>query len=93
MIYMEWIPAGEQLPKETGKYLTVIYRQINVEPGKKWLLGDEGPYIRITPYHYGPDGETKQWYLPSHSPEWINDAITEIVTHWMPLPEIPEDLK
>lgn len=90
---LEWIPAGEQLPKENGRYLTVIYRQINVEPEKKGILGEDGPCIRITPYYYGPDHKTRKWFLPHHSPDWINEAITDTVTHWMPLPEIPEDLK
>lgn len=31
------------------------------------------------------------WRLPRHFPEEIHKALTQTVTHWMPLPEPPKD--
>lgn len=80
---VKWIPVTERLPKINGRYLTVMYR--TVDPQYRNELGDGDTEVRITRYYQG------EWKVPLHSPKWINEAITDIVTHWMPLPELPTD--
>ena len=79
----KWFSVTEQLPEENGRYLTVMHR--TVDPQYRNELGDDDTEVRITRYYQG------EWKVPLHSPEWINEAITDIVTHWMPLPEPPKD--
>jgi hypothetical protein len=74
---MCWIPVTEQLPTERGYYLTVVKRTAPDE------LGGNDTRVKIMRW-LGED-----WRYPVHIPEWINDEITETVTHWMPLPAAP----
>lgn len=78
-----WIPVTEHLPEENGRYLTVMHR--TVDPQYRNELGNDDTEVRIIRYCKG------EWKVPLHSPKWINEAITDIVTHWMPLPEPPKE--
>ena len=73
-----WVPVTEQLPTERGYYLAVIKR---IAPDE---LGGNNTRVKIMRW-MGED-----WRYPLHIPKWINEAITETVTHWMPLPELPK---
>ena len=73
-----WIPVTERLPTGCGYYLSVVER---IAPDE---LGGNNTRVKIMRW-LGAD-----WRYPTHIPEWINEAITETVTHWMPLPEPPK---
>jgi len=73
-----WIPVTERLPTECGYYLSVVER---IAPDE---LGGNNTRVKIMRW-LGAD-----WRYPTHIPKWINEAITETVTHWMPLPEPPK---
>ena len=75
----EWISVEDRLPQERGRYLVMLKTD-----------GDIGYEVHdhlIRILHFGSDG----WRLPRHYPEWIHDALTQEVTHWMPLPEPPKE--
>lgn len=74
-----WIPVSERLPEEIGHYLAVVKR---IAPDE---FGGNGTRIRIMRW-LGDD-----WRYAHHIPEWINQKITETVTHWMYLPKLPEE--
>jgi hypothetical protein len=74
-----WIPVTERLPTGCGYYLSVVYR---IAPNE---LGGNNTRVKIMRW-LGAD-----WRYPTHIPKWINEAITETVTHWMPLPAPPEE--
>lgn len=76
---MRWIPVTGQLPTERGYYLAVIKR---IAPDE---LGGNNTRVKIMRW-MGED-----WRYAFHFPKWINDEITETVTHWMPLPAPPEE--
>lgn len=78
-----WIPVTERLPEENGRYLTVVHRTVG--PQYCNYLFDDDIEVRITRYHQG------EWKVPQYSQGWINEAITDIVTHWMQLPEPLQD--
>ena len=73
-----WIPVSERLPTERGYYLVVVKR---IAPDE---LGGNNTRVKIMRW-MGED-----WRYPVHIPEWINEAITETVTHWQPLPAAPK---
>lgn len=75
-----WIPVSERLPEELGHYLAVVKR---IAPDE---FGGNGTRIRIMRW-LGDD-----WRYAHHIPDWINQKITETVTHWMYLPKSPEEL-
>ena len=79
MAMSEWISVKDMLPKETGRYLTV----------KKRIAPDElgGNRTDIVILRFFVDDGFK---MPRHIPDWINEAINEEVTHWMPLPLPPK---
>lgn len=74
-----WIPVTERLPTGCGYYLSVVER---IAPDE---LGGNNTRVKIMRW-LGAD-----WRYPTHIPKWINEAITETVTHWMPLPEPPKE--
>lgn len=76
---VRWVPVAERLPTERGYYLAVIKR---IAPDE---LGGNLTNVKIMRW-LGED-----WRYPLHIPEWINEAITETVTHWMPLPNPPKE--
>lgn len=73
-----WISVKERLPEAHGHYLTVVKR---TAPD---MLGGNETRIKIMRWM------GKDWRYAHHIPEWINKAITDIVTHWMPLPQPPK---
>lgn len=78
---MDWIDVQHNQPHENGKYLTVIDRKAPEN------LGGNKTYVCITRYING------KWRTPVHIPRWINDEITDTVTHWQPLPPLPNESK
>lgn len=79
----KWIPVTEHLPEENGRYLTVMHRTVDQQYCN--YLFDDDTEVRITRYYQG------EWKVPQYSQGWINEAITDTVTHWMPLPEPPKE--
>lgn len=73
-----WVSVTEKTPAERGYYLAVLNR---IAPDE---LGGNETRIKIMRWK-GDD-----WRYAHHIPEWINKEITDIVTHWMELPELPE---
>ena len=71
----EWISVKDRLPDATGRYLAVKKR---IAPD---ALGGNRTDIVILRF-FVDDG----FKMPRHIPDWINEAIDEEVTHWMPLP-------
>ena len=69
-----WIPVGEKLPEESGKYLVQVSR-IAIEE-----LGGNSNFVRIKRFMGG------EWAYGTHSPAWINGQLKDTVTHWKPLP-------
>jgi len=76
-----WIPVEERLPAGCGYYLSVVERIAHDE------LGGNNTRVKIMRW-LGAD-----WRYPTHIPKWINEAITETVTHWRPLPQPPTEVK
>lgn len=78
----EWISVDDRLPDETGRYFAV----------KKRIAPDEfgGSRTDIVILRFFVDDGFR---MPTHIPDWINEEINEEVTHWMPLPPAPEDVK
>lgn len=73
-----WISVKDRLPDTNGRYLVSLG---TVAPES---LGGNSTRIRIIRYI---DGE---WKCPVHLPTWINEEITQEVTHWQPLPQPPQ---
>lgn len=73
-----WIPVEERLPEEDGRYLVSLGTAAPEE------LGGNSTLVKIIRFF---DGE---WKYPVHLPTWINEEITQEVTHWRPLPEAPK---
>lgn len=76
---MKWIPSIT-LPEKNGHYLVVLKRDGDVDGME---IHDRN--VKILRFHDG------WWRLPVHIPEWINETLTQEVTHWMELPELPEE--
>ena len=75
----EWISVEDRLPDKTGRYLVLKNR---IAPD---YLGGNGTDIVILKFF-----TDKGFRMPTHIPDWINEEISEEVTHWMPLPEPPK---
>lgn len=76
----EWISVDERLPDATGRYLAVKKR---IAPD---ALGGNRTDIVILRFF-----EDSGFKMPIHIPNWINEEINDEVTHWMPLPQPPEE--
>jgi hypothetical protein len=74
----QWVSVEERLPAEDGRYLVVLHTKRNEEERVKTTM------MRFL------DGK---WKYPHYVPEWLNNEITQTVTHWMPLPELPKQGK
>ena len=70
---LKWIPCSERLPEENGRYLVTLHTY-----GALDFKVDE-TVVKIIPFF-------DKWRTPTHSPEWINEALTQEVLAWMPLP-------
>ena len=75
---MDWISVKDRLPEVIGRYLVCVNRHASEELG--------GNSRRLIILRWTAEG----WRMPTHFPKWINDEITEYVTHWMPLPDPPK---
>lgn len=73
-----WIPVGERLPAESGRYLVRINRMAIEE------LGGNCKFIKIKMFM------NNEWAYGIHSPAWINGDLKDLVTHWQPLPAAPD---
>lgn len=78
----KWIPVTERLPEENGRVLVVLKEDAEAE---KLGFDLHDTTIKIMMY-----STQTGFNLPHHIPEWINEAIKQEVTHWLPLPELPE---
>lgn len=76
--FPDWISTKYEVPAENGYYLVVVKTTAPEELG--------GNKIEVKRMRWHDCG----WRYPVHYPEWINDEIDHFVTHWMPLPELPE---
>ena len=78
-----WISVEDEPPKENGRYLVRYKRDVN--------LGDEETVhedeIRIMRF-FVDDG----WRYPIICNDHVR-LVNEEVTHWMPLPEAPEEVE
>jgi hypothetical protein len=70
----QWVSVEERLPEEDGRYLVVL---------RKRKDGEETVETRIMRFL------DSAWKYPHFVPEWLNNEIIQVVTHWMPLPEPP----
>lgn len=69
-----WTPCKEGLPKTNGRYFVTlhIYGQLDFKVDET--------VVKIIPFF-------DKWRVPTHIPEWINEALTQEVLAWMPLPK------
>ena len=87
MAELTWIPVEYELPKETGQYLVALK---DIDP---FEINDE--LIEDTSYvhemHYDADqmifNDGEDWYWNMLRPKATNGNC--IITHWMPLPDLP----
>ena len=77
---LTWVPMEDRHPKVIARYL-VANRSIAPEE-----LGGNSFSVRVM--RWGGDG----WRYPVHIPKEINNLIVDTVTHWMPLPELPDEV-
>ena len=71
-----WISVEERLPKENGNY--IVYVQDENSPNGEGVWYEN--IVTLVEYAFG------DWTWYENSNEY---DITDIVTHWMPLPEPP----
>ena len=75
----QWVDIREESPEKPGRYLVALRRKAPESLG--------GNQCKVTILRFRPDGN---FQYPVHFPDWINDEIEETITHWMPLPDLPE---
>lgn len=73
-----WISVAERLPEESGRYLVQVNRIASE------CLGGNSNFMRIKMFTNG------EWAYGTHSPAWVNGELKDCVTHWRPLPTVPE---
>ena len=73
-----WVDIRKETPEKPGRYLVALRRKAPESLG--------GNQYKVTILRFRPDGN---FQYPVHFPEWINDEIEETITHWMPLPGLP----
>ena len=87
-----WIPVGERLP-EPGRI--VLVHQIF-----SWEKFEDGAEVTIGRLRPVPPDKKPYWEFQHYRPDFRNGTImdndiicpgSEYVTHWMPLPELPEE--
>lgn len=73
-----WTPVGEALPDEPGFYLVML------APDNDWgLMADTPLQVEFDAYNNKPKAFTCLYDYRA------DEDITEAVTHWMPLPDVP----
>lgn len=75
----QWVNIRSKSPEKPGRYLVALRRNAPESLG--------GNQYKVTILRFRPDGN---FQYPVHFPDWINDEIEETITHWMPLPDLPE---
>lgn len=99
-----WVPVTERLP-ESGVHVLACFRVKWVGGGGRSYVCDafySAPKTEICSYNDGIeaeyDEETDEYYMPEGWWEVIKNwddyscvAIGDFVTHWMPLPQPPEE--
>ena len=84
----EWISVKDKLPEENGKYLCVV-----VHRGGNVAIQSQCVYEFIA----NAEDDSDLFYKGVTGPVWayydvmMGMCATARVTHWMPLPELPED--
>lgn len=77
----KWISVKERLPEESGRYLVRYKRCIDIDGG---LFDDRIMIMRFW--------KNCAWQYPIICNDDVRQCVTmETVTHWMPLPEPPEE--
>lgn len=83
---MEWISVNERLPEKNGKVLVFI-------PQRERCL-QNGMYLGELKTVKADDGSGNFFGIPRKECEWTVWGFSyfehPIVTHWMPLPELPK---
>ena len=82
----KWIPVAERLPEKTGTYLAWM----------KWDLTEADEEPSAYPVLYDADAEGFGWwksYYDGDTLGWAGEDFVryEGITHWMPLPQPPEE--
>jgi hypothetical protein len=72
----KWISVKDKLPKADGEY--IVYAQDENSPSGEGVWYDN--VVVVATYFFG------EWTWHENGNEY---DITDIVTHWMPLPEPP----
>ena len=104
---MEWISANDRLPEVEERVLVLtsctykdkIYRNVTTgmyEDGNMWR--EDSDWIFDIDYCSDYDEELDDWKIPKgwfeyaiYSEDGTNGVITDVVTHWMPLPDFPNE--
>jgi len=79
----KWIPVSEQLPEESGRYITYL------KAPYEWEYSKELSWVTELEF----DKEQMLWWMhPDFAYNAVVDAVGNDVkvTHWMPLPDPPE---
>lgn len=87
----EWISVKDRLPSKDGEYI-VAYKLDTIPP--KWQF--ETCLFALDLYSVNRFDFPREWYKDKSGffdsePEHGYCEVSEIVTHWMPLPEPPEE--
>lgn len=92
---MEWISVKDRLPETDGegthKYDVLVYIP------KRDGVNQHGIYIgKLLEVEPDRDGSGNFWGIPTPGSDWTvwgwGYLEEPVVTHWMPLPEMPEDV-
>ena len=85
-----WIPVTERLPKP-GKYLVLKTSELAGKPYYYWQIVSYADNLNKVDKYDFPGKEYKRhgWY--SYDSEYGHYETGDKITHWMPLPEPPED--
>lgn len=104
---MKWINAKEKLPKPEQRVLACtesscagcIYKHITAamyEDGTMWMRESEWSFSELGYLNYDEDKDDFKipagwWEYTIYNEEQTNYPIDDAVTHWMPLPDLPEE--
>lgn len=80
----EWISVNDRLPTETGTYLVNVHQKIEDEVGDSVLLA----WYNMERPICVP--ENISWILLNEFYH-LSDQLREYITHWMPIPEPPDE--
>jgi len=72
----QWKSVDNELPKYDGEYLVIVQHEFSF-PGLGYSHTMKGRFVALYNAQY------KDWMV-------MHDVVTRDVTHWMPLPPMPE---